>query len=71
LASSSRLILFDKRGTGLSDPALDFPTTQQRSDDLVHVLDAARSPRAVLFGVCGGGALCAHFAADHPSGWPA
>jgi DNA-binding SARP family transcriptional activator/pimeloyl-ACP methyl ester carboxylesterase len=66
LASMVRLILFDKRGTGLSDPALDFPTTRERSEDLVAVLDAAGSPRAVLFGVCGGGALCAQLAADHP-----
>lgn len=62
----SRLILFDKRGTGLSDPALDFPTPRERSDDLVGVLDGAGSQRAVLFGVCGGGALCTHFDADHP-----
>ncbi|MGH9247309.1 MAG: alpha/beta fold hydrolase [Acidimicrobiales bacterium] len=66
LASMARLILFDKRGTGLSDPALDFPTTRERSDDLVSVLDAAGSERAVLFGVCGGGGLCVQFAADHP-----
>jgi pimeloyl-ACP methyl ester carboxylesterase/DNA-binding SARP family transcriptional activator len=66
LASVSRLILFDKRGTGLSDPALDFPTQRQRSEDLLRVLDAADSQRAVLFGVCGGGALCVQFAADHP-----
>jgi pimeloyl-ACP methyl ester carboxylesterase len=66
LASMARLILFDKRGTGLSDPALDFPTPRQRSEDLASVLDAVGSPRAVLFGVCGGGALCAYLAADHP-----
>jgi DNA-binding SARP family transcriptional activator/pimeloyl-ACP methyl ester carboxylesterase len=66
LASMTRLILFDKRGTGLSDPALDFPTTRERSDDLLAVLDAVGSERAVLFGVCGGGALCAQLAADHP-----
>jgi pimeloyl-ACP methyl ester carboxylesterase/DNA-binding SARP family transcriptional activator len=66
LAGMGRLILFDKRGTGLSDPALDFPTTRERSEDLVRVLDAAGSERAVLFGVCGGGALCAQLAADHP-----
>jgi pimeloyl-ACP methyl ester carboxylesterase len=62
----ARLILFDKRGTGLSDPALDFPTPHQRSEDLVSVLDAVGVQRAVLFGVCGGGALCAHLAAEHP-----
>jgi DNA-binding SARP family transcriptional activator/pimeloyl-ACP methyl ester carboxylesterase len=66
LAWMARLILFDKRGTGLSDPALDFPTTRERSEDLVAVLDAAGSERAVLFGVCGGGALCVQLAADHP-----
>jgi pimeloyl-ACP methyl ester carboxylesterase/DNA-binding SARP family transcriptional activator len=66
LASMGRLILFDKRGTGLSDPALDFPSPRERSDDLASVLDAVGSPGAVLFGVCGGGALCAHLAADHP-----
>ena len=66
LASMARLILFDKRGTGLSDPALDFPTTRERSEDLLAVLDAAGSERAVLFGVCAGGALCAQLAANHP-----
>lgn len=66
LASIARLILFDKRGTGLSDPAFDFPTQRERSDDLLRVLDAAGSQHAVLFGVCGGGALCVQFAADHP-----
>jgi DNA-binding SARP family transcriptional activator/pimeloyl-ACP methyl ester carboxylesterase len=66
LASMGRLILFDKRGTGLSDPALDSPTTRERSDDLLAVLDSAGSAHAVLFGVCGGGALGAQFAADHP-----
>jgi pimeloyl-ACP methyl ester carboxylesterase len=66
LATIGRLILFDKRGTGLSDPAIDFPTVRERSDDLVGVLDAAGSQRAILFGTCGGGALCLQFAADHP-----
>jgi pimeloyl-ACP methyl ester carboxylesterase len=66
LAEMSRLILFDKRGTGLSDPALDLPSTRERSEDLVAVLDAIGSERAVLFGVCGGGALCMQLAADHP-----
>jgi pimeloyl-ACP methyl ester carboxylesterase/DNA-binding SARP family transcriptional activator len=67
LAAMSRLILFDKRGTGLSDPALDFPTTRQRSDDLAAVLDAAGSRRCVLFGTCAGAALSVQFAFDHPS----
>lgn len=66
LATMGRLILFDKRGTGLSDPALDFPTIRERSEDLFAVLEATRSRRAVLFGVCGGGALCMQLAAEHP-----
>jgi DNA-binding SARP family transcriptional activator/pimeloyl-ACP methyl ester carboxylesterase len=67
LASMSRLILWDKRGTGLSDPAVDFPTTRQRSDDLAAVLRAAGSERAVIFGVCAGAALAVQFAVDHAS----
>jgi DNA-binding SARP family transcriptional activator len=66
LAELGRLILFDKRGTGLSDPALDLPSDHERSEDLRAVLDAAGSRRAVLFGVCAAGALCAHLAAQHP-----
>jgi pimeloyl-ACP methyl ester carboxylesterase len=66
LASMSRLILFDKRGTGLSDPALDLPSMNERAGELVAVLDAVGSERAVLFGVCGGGAVSAHLAAEHP-----
>jgi DNA-binding SARP family transcriptional activator/pimeloyl-ACP methyl ester carboxylesterase len=66
LATMSRLILWDKRGTGLSDPAVDFPTTRQRSDDLAAVLRAAGSERSVIFGVCAGAALAVQFAVDHP-----
>jgi DNA-binding SARP family transcriptional activator/pimeloyl-ACP methyl ester carboxylesterase len=66
LAAIGRLILFDKRGTGLSDPAIDFPPVRERSDDLIGVLDAADSQRAILFGTCGGGGLCLQFASDHP-----
>ena len=65
LASMARLILWDKRGTGLSDPAVDFPTTRERSDDLAAVLAAAGSERAVVFGVCAGAALAVQFAVDH------
>src|SRR5262249_311278 len=46
LASFSRLILFDKRGTGLSDPVTDLPTLEQRMDDVRAVLDAVGSRRA-------------------------
>jgi class 3 adenylate cyclase len=66
LASFSRLILFDKRGTGLSDPVRDAPTLEARMDDLRAVLDAVGSQRATLFGVHEGGSMAALFAATHP-----
>ena len=65
LATFSRVILFDKRGTGLSDRR-HTPDLDMRADDLRAVLDAARSDRAVLFGESEGGALSAFFAATHP-----
>jgi pimeloyl-ACP methyl ester carboxylesterase len=67
LASFSRLILFDKRGTGLSDPVSDVPTLEQRIDDVRAVMDAAGSERAALFGISEGGPMCAMFAAAHPA----
>jgi pimeloyl-ACP methyl ester carboxylesterase/DNA-binding winged helix-turn-helix (wHTH) protein/class 3 adenylate cyclase len=66
LASFSRLILFDKRGTGLSDPVTHLPTLEQRMDDVRAVLDAVGSRRAVLLGVSEGGPMCSLFAATHP-----
>jgi pimeloyl-ACP methyl ester carboxylesterase/DNA-binding winged helix-turn-helix (wHTH) protein/class 3 adenylate cyclase len=66
LASFSRLILFDKRGTGLSDPVTRLPTLEQRMDDVRAVLDAVGSRRAVLLGVSEGGPMCSLFAATHP-----
>jgi len=66
LASFSRLILFDKRGTGLSDPVTALPTLEQRMDDVRAVLDAVGSRRAVLLGVSEGGPMCSLFAATHP-----
>ncbi len=52
LASFSRLILFDKRGTGMSDrlPIEQLPTLEERLEDVIAVLDAAGSTRAALFG---------------------
>jgi pimeloyl-ACP methyl ester carboxylesterase len=51
LASFSRLLLFDKRGSGMSDrvPAWDKPTLEQRMDDISAVMDAAGSERAAIF----------------------
>jgi pimeloyl-ACP methyl ester carboxylesterase len=66
LASFARVIVFDKPGTGLSDPT-DGPTTlEERMEDLTAVLDAAGSERAALFGISEGGLMCALFAATHP-----
>jgi pimeloyl-ACP methyl ester carboxylesterase/DNA-binding CsgD family transcriptional regulator len=66
LAAFSRLILFDKRGTGLSDPVLDVPTLEQRADDVRSVMDAVGSARAIVLGASEGGAMAALFAATHP-----
>jgi pimeloyl-ACP methyl ester carboxylesterase/DNA-binding winged helix-turn-helix (wHTH) protein/class 3 adenylate cyclase len=68
LASFSRLILFDKRGTGLSDrvPLHGLPTLEQRMEDVHAVMDAVGSERAVLIGVSEGGPMCSLFAATYP-----
>jgi pimeloyl-ACP methyl ester carboxylesterase len=65
LSSFTRLILFDKRGTGLSDRR-QAPDLGMRADDLRAVLDAVGSEQAVLFGHSEGGALAAFFASSHP-----
>jgi pimeloyl-ACP methyl ester carboxylesterase len=67
LASFCRLILFDKRGTGLSDRVANMPSIETRMDDVRAVMDAANSERAVLFGDSEGGPMCAVFAATYPS----
>jgi len=66
LASCARLIVFDKRGTGLSDRDTDMPSLEVRMDDVRAVMDAAGSERAVLFGISEGGAMCMLFAATYP-----
>ena len=68
LGSFSRLILFDKRGVGLSDrvPDKELPDLETRMDDLAAVMDAAGSRRAIIFGESDGGPLCALFAATYP-----
>ncbi len=68
LATFSRLILFDKRGTGLSDRVAesDLPTLETRMGDVHAVCDAAHSEHAALLGVSEGAALCVLFAATYP-----
>lgn len=66
LASFSRLILFDKRGTGLSDRISDMPSLEVRMDDVRAVMDAAGSKQAALLGYSEGGAMCMLFAATYP-----
>ncbi len=67
LATFSRLILFDKRGTGLSDRVAPsaLPTLEERMEDIHAVMDAVGSSNAV-FGISEGGAMCALFAATYP-----
>ncbi len=66
LAACSRLILFDKRGSGLSDRVTDTPTLEERMDDVRAVMEAVGSERAALLGYSEGGPMCALFAATYP-----
>ncbi len=66
LASFSRLILFDKRGCGMSDRVHPLPTLEQRMDDVRAVMDAAGSNKAALLGISEGGVMSALFAATYP-----
>lgn len=68
LAEFSRLIVFDRRGCGLSDrsDAMTTPTLEERVEDVLAVLDAVGSEKASIFGVSEGGSLAALFASMHP-----
>src|SRR3982750_3429849 len=61
-----RLIMFDRRGSGLSDPMVRVPTLEEQMDDVPAVMDAAGSERAAVAGLAEGGAMAAMFAATHP-----
>jgi len=65
-ASYSRLIKFDKRGTGMSDPVSGAPTLETRMDDVRAVMDAVGSRRAAFFGLSEGASLSVLFAATYP-----
>ncbi|MDA0161968.1 alpha/beta fold hydrolase [Solirubrobacter ginsenosidimutans] len=66
LSNMGRLILFDKRGTGLSDRVWGIASLEERMDDVRAVMDAAAVERAAVVGVSEGGPMCALFAATHP-----
>jgi pimeloyl-ACP methyl ester carboxylesterase len=66
LASFSRLILLDRRGTGLSDRVSALPSLEQRMDDVRAVMDRAGSERAAILGISEGGPMAMMFAATHP-----
>jgi pimeloyl-ACP methyl ester carboxylesterase len=66
IASFSRFILFDRRGTGLSDRMREPPTLETRMDDLRAVLDAAGAERAVVVGTFEAASMCLLFAATYP-----
>jgi pimeloyl-ACP methyl ester carboxylesterase len=66
ITSFARLITFDRRGSGLSDPFFGMPTLEEQMDDLLAVMDAAGSERVALFGTLEGGPMAALFAATYP-----
>jgi len=66
LASFARVILFDKRGAGISDPVVGAPSLEERMDDVRAVMDATGSERAALYGASDGAAIVALFAATYP-----
>ncbi len=66
LGQFSRIVFFDKRGQGLSDPSVNVPTLEERVHDIQAVMDAAGMEQAVLYGISEGGPMCLRFAHDHP-----
>jgi len=66
LTQFARLITFDRRGSGLSDPFFGAPTLEEQMDDVLAVMDAAGSERAAVCGTLEGGPMAALFAATYP-----
>jgi len=66
LGSFARVLVFDRRGVGLSDPVAGAPTLEERMDDVRAVMDAAGSERAALLGMSEGATMCMLFAATYP-----
>jgi pimeloyl-ACP methyl ester carboxylesterase len=67
LSVRARVVLFDKRGTGASDPVKALPRLPERVDDVVALLDTIRSPGAVVVGFSEGGPMAVTLAAAHPA----
>ncbi len=66
LGSFARVIAFDRRGSGLSDPVARAPTLEEQMDDLVAVMDAVGSKQAAVFAMLEATAMASLFAATHP-----
>jgi class 3 adenylate cyclase len=66
ITSFARLITFDRRGSGLSDPFFGAPTLEEQMDDLLAVMDAAGAERVAVFGTLEGGPMATMFAATYP-----
>jgi pimeloyl-ACP methyl ester carboxylesterase len=66
LAEFAHVIVFDKRGQGLSDPTMSSPNLEERTNDIEAVMDDAGIDRCILLGVSEGGPMCLHFAYSHP-----
>lgn len=66
LSQFARVITFDKRGQGLSDPTLQAPNLEDRTRDIQAVIQAAELERAILVGISEGGPICMHLAYSHP-----
>ena len=66
LGRACRVLVFDKRGTGLSDRSLGYGSLEERSDDIRAVMDAAGSQRAVIYGISEAGPMALLFAATYP-----
>ena len=67
LGTYAKVLIFDKRGTGMSDRVAELPGMEQRMDDLRAVMDAVGMEQAALLGVSEGGSMAALFAATYPS----
>ncbi len=66
LGSFCRVVMFDKRGTGMSDRVRDLPSMDDRMDDVRMVMDAVGIEKAAVFGLSEGGSMAMMFAASHP-----